>query len=40
MDEAHTVVFMGTSNSVGFTFGVLQMAINNSKKTIYLTRII
>ncbi|MDP3394592.1 Sir2 family NAD-dependent protein deacetylase [Sediminibacterium sp.] len=33
MDEADTIIFMGTSNSVGFTYGALQMAINNGKKT-------
>lgn len=32
MDEADTIIFMGTSNSVGFTYGALQMAINNGKK--------
>lgn len=33
MDEADTIIFIGTSNSVGFTYGALQMAINNGKKT-------
>jgi NAD-dependent deacetylase len=34
LDDADTFIFMGTSNSVGFTYGALQMAINNGKKTI------
>jgi len=33
MDEADTIIFMGTSNSVGFTYGALQLTINNGKKT-------
>ena len=34
MDAADTIIFIGTSNSVGFTYGALQMAVNNGKKII------
>jgi len=32
--EAETIIFMGTSNSVGFTSGALQMGVNNGKQVI------
>jgi NAD-dependent deacetylase len=32
--EAETIIFMGTSNSVGFTSGALQMGVSNSKQLI------
>ena len=32
--EAETIIFMGTSNSVGFTSGALQMGISNGKQVI------
>jgi NAD-dependent deacetylase len=32
--EADTIIFMGTSNSVGFTSGALQMGVSKSKKVI------
>jgi NAD-dependent deacetylase len=34
LDEADTVIFMGTSNSVGFTYGALQEGLNARKKII------
>ena len=32
IDEADTIIFMGTSNSVGFTYGALQVGIHSHKK--------
>ena len=32
--EAETIIFMGTSNSVGFTSGALQMGVSNGKQVI------
>ncbi len=34
LDEASTLIFIGTSNSVGFTYGALQEALFASKKII------
>lgn len=34
LDEADTIIFMGTSNSVGFTYGALQEGLNARKKII------
>lgn len=34
LDEADTIIFMGTSNSVGFTYGALQEGLNAGKKII------
>ncbi|PJE46449.1 MAG: sirtuin [Sediminibacterium sp.] len=34
IDEADTIIFMGTSNSVGFTYGALQVGVHNRKKVI------
>lgn len=34
LNEASTLIFIGTSNSVGFTYGALEMAINNGNKII------
>ena len=32
--EADTIIFMGTSNSVGFTSGALQIGVSKNKKVI------
>jgi NAD-dependent deacetylase len=32
IDEADTIIFIGTSNSVGFTYGALQVGVHNHKK--------
>lgn len=32
IDDADTIIFMGTSNSVGFTYGALQVGVNMNKK--------
>ncbi len=32
--EAHAIIFMGTSNSVGFTSGALQIGVSKNKKVI------
>lgn len=32
IEDADTLIFMGTSNSVGFTYGALQAGMNNHKK--------
>ncbi len=34
IDEADTIIFMGTSNSVGFTYGALQVGVHNHKKVV------
>ena len=34
IDEADTIIFMGTSNSVGFTYGALQVGVHKRKKVI------
>lgn len=34
IEDADTLIFMGTSNSVGFTYGALQVGVNASKKII------
>ncbi|HQS24665.1 MAG: hypothetical protein B7Y11_10700 [Sphingobacteriia bacterium 24-36-13] len=31
---ADTIIFMGTSNSVGFTYGALQVGVHNHKKVV------
>ncbi len=34
VDEANTILFMGTSNSVGITEGILNMAVNAGKRVV------